>query len=247
MLTRAQLRGGHKGLPLHILELDYIESIVLKGMFRGGSPLAFKGGTCLRKAHGLDRFSEDLDFSIVDGAKDPRSELEKGRGQLERSGIGAKITEWNERKDIYLARLTYEGPLYTGEPATRGNMEVEIHMEPPMEPTEWRSVATEYADAGVYTIQCMSVGEILAEKFRTLAQRRKPRDLYDVWFLSMRGTRADLGMVNRKIAPARTENLVKIVEEYTVTETEWERDLAPLLENPPMLDMVRSELKRLLA
>jgi predicted nucleotidyltransferase component of viral defense system len=248
LLTRAQLRSLHgRGLPLHVLELDYIESIVLKGMFRKSSALAFKGGTCLRKAYGLDRFSEDLDFSVVDDKADPRNELEKGRGQLERSGIDARITEWSERKGIYLARLTYEGPLYAGETATRGNMEVEIHMEHPLEQPEWRSVATGYADAGVYAVQCMRVGEILAEKFRTLAQRRKPRDLYDVWFLSMRGICADPGTVNRKIAPARVDSLMKVVEEYAVTETEWKRDLAPLLENPPMLDTVRSDLKRLLA
>jgi predicted nucleotidyltransferase component of viral defense system len=249
LLTRAQLRGMHgRGLPLHVLELDYIESIVLKGMFRQGDALAFKGGTCLRKAYGLDRFSEDLDFSLMNDMSpvDVRKELEKGRQQLERNGINARVTGWSQRKRIFLARLTYEGPLFTGNPATRGNMEVEIHMERTLEPPEWRSIATGYADAGVYTIQCMRINEILAEKFRTLNQRHKPRDLYDVWFLSMRGIRTDLDTVNHKIAPARVESLSKILGEYAVTEMEWKRDLTPLLENPPRLDTVISDLKRFL-
>lgn len=51
---------------------QYLQEIVLSGMFRSNffGYSAFQGGTCLRIFHGLDRFSEDLDFCVVqDGHK----------------------------------------------------------------------------------------------------------------------------------------------------------------------------------
>ena len=43
------------------------QQVVLAGLYRGGffDSAAFYGGTCLRIFHGLNRFSEDMDFSLV--------------------------------------------------------------------------------------------------------------------------------------------------------------------------------------
>lgn len=43
------------------------QQIVLAGLYHGGffDNAAFYGGTCLRIFHGLQRFSEDMDFSLL--------------------------------------------------------------------------------------------------------------------------------------------------------------------------------------
>lgn len=43
------------------------QQIILAGLYNGGffDKAAFYGGTCLRIFHGLQRFSEDLDFSLL--------------------------------------------------------------------------------------------------------------------------------------------------------------------------------------
>ena len=43
------------------------QQIILSGLYTGGffDNAAFYGGTCLRIFHGLDRFSEDMDFSLI--------------------------------------------------------------------------------------------------------------------------------------------------------------------------------------
>lgn len=43
------------------------QQIILAGLYNGGffDKAAFYGGTCLRIFHGLRRFSEDLDFSLL--------------------------------------------------------------------------------------------------------------------------------------------------------------------------------------
>lgn len=45
---------------------EILQEIALSGLSRGGffQKAVFYGGTCLRIFHGLDRFSEDLDFSL---------------------------------------------------------------------------------------------------------------------------------------------------------------------------------------
>lgn len=43
------------------------QQIILAGLYQGGffDKAAFYGGTCLRIFHGLERFSEDMDFSLL--------------------------------------------------------------------------------------------------------------------------------------------------------------------------------------
>jgi len=47
---------------------EIMQKIALAGLCRGGffEHAAFYGGTCLRLIHGLKRFSEDMDFSLVE-------------------------------------------------------------------------------------------------------------------------------------------------------------------------------------
>jgi len=46
---------------------EVMQQITLAGLFRAGffDRAAFYGGTCLRIFHGLQRFSEDMDFSLL--------------------------------------------------------------------------------------------------------------------------------------------------------------------------------------
>ena len=50
-----------------IVRVEY-EMIILKQLFESelGKSFVFKGGTALRLAFGSQRFSEDLDFSVVE-------------------------------------------------------------------------------------------------------------------------------------------------------------------------------------
>ncbi len=46
---------------------EVMQQIALAGLSRGGffEKAAFYGGTCLRLLHGMRRFSEDMDFSLL--------------------------------------------------------------------------------------------------------------------------------------------------------------------------------------
>ena len=51
---------------------EVMQQIALAGLYRGGffNKAAFYGGTCLRIFYGLERFSEDMDFSLLKKDKD---------------------------------------------------------------------------------------------------------------------------------------------------------------------------------
>ena len=53
------------------------QQMILAGLYAGGffESAAFYGGTCLRIFHGLQRFSEDMDFSLL--AKDDNFDFKK--------------------------------------------------------------------------------------------------------------------------------------------------------------------------
>ena len=55
-----------KGISLSNTEKDYLQDLMLFSIYSiAGKELVFKGGTCLYKIYKLDRFSEDLDFTLI--------------------------------------------------------------------------------------------------------------------------------------------------------------------------------------
>ena len=64
MLSRYELATEHQKRNA-IFEVN--QQIILAGLYAGGffESAAFYGGTCLRIFHGLQRFSEDMDFSLL--------------------------------------------------------------------------------------------------------------------------------------------------------------------------------------
>ena len=76
---------------------EIIQEIVLSGLSRGGffDDAAFYGGTALRIFYKLDRFSEDLDFSLI--KPNGEFELDKYFSFIEKEvkayGLNLKITK----------------------------------------------------------------------------------------------------------------------------------------------------------
>ena len=65
--------AADRGQALNALR-EYLQSLVLRSFYESEAfrCVAFVGGTALRFLHGLPRFSEDLDFSVVSPDGYPR-------------------------------------------------------------------------------------------------------------------------------------------------------------------------------
>ena len=104
-------------------------------------------------------------------------------------------------------------------------------------------------DAGTFLVRAMDPEEMAAEKLRSLRQRRKPRDLLDVWFLLGRGIRPDRAFLAGELEEVGVEpelTAADLVEGFDITEEEWSGDLGVLVERVPDLATVRRETREAL-
>ena len=109
--TRLQEARKRLGVPWEILERDYLLSWILAGIAQHDSlrdKLVFKGGTALKKCYfGEYRFSEDLDFSSLQGA--PAAEAME-RAIRETCDTAAKLLDEYAPVEISCERYTEKEP-----------------------------------------------------------------------------------------------------------------------------------------
>jgi len=241
MITRSQLRDIHgKGLPLHILEQDYIQSLFLNELYSEDDSLVFKEGTYLKHAYGLDRFSEDLDFTVYDEVNIERL-MDGVSDSLRAYGVEATVDKVEDKELSFNGRLRYRGPLFTGSEKSIGSINIEISKRDDvfLEP-EWTRLFFEYPELRVLSVLGLRKEEVLAEKLRALTCRSKGRDLYDIWFLLKQDTPVNKGLFLDKTEVVGGDHEVSL----SISKKEWERDLGVLLVNPPKYEDVKKEVVR---
>lgn len=244
MLTKEQIREYQEKLPLHVIEQDYLETLVLNILYQRTEDLVFKGGTCLRKFYGLDRYSQDLDFTVREGT--PEKLVKNLPKHLLHLGVESKIVQ-KPRKDGVLFKLLYKGPLYAGKPIPQGSLELDLSKREKilLEP-EWKVGHTRYPEVRTLRALCLRIDEILAEKLRALTQRTQPRDLYDIWFLTELGIQVRKELVQKKLETEKVEEIEKIVLNK-FSKKGYQEDLNNLVINPPGYQTVLQKVKTVLS
>lgn len=235
MLTKDQLKDYQQELPLHIIEQDYLETLVLKTVYERTDQLVFKGGTCLRKFYGLDRYSQDLDFTIKD--EEGSEVIKKLPNYLLDVGVRSELIEQEIEKGL-LFKLQYEGPLYTGKSLTKGSIEIDLSKRDDilLKP-EWKIGNSSYPEVKTIRALCLSQKEILAEKIRALIERTQARDLYDIWFLRELGVELDQKLVEKKLDVVGLEEIEPdVLNKFS--KKDYQEDLENLVINPPSFSEV---------
>lgn len=195
MLNRDALFSHKTFQTAEQIEKDYLQHLVLKGLSEKiGSGVVFKGGTALQKIYGLDRFSEDLDFSI--GAGDAMVEVDDG---IDNASNFCEIVN-NVDEDRTTARGLATFRLMVRGPATIQSIRVDVVEEQTVIKTRAHIVKPVYGDPQPYILHVMDEREILAEKVRAIVSRNatKARDLYDLHFLLSKGIGVDPGLIALK-------------------------------------------------
>lgn len=181
----------------HVIEKDYVLGWMLAGIYAHeelADSWVFKGGTCLKKCFfETYRFSEDLDFTLRDAAHlDPaflkRVFAEIGTWIYEESGIEIPVDQQefevyqNPRGQISCqGKLSYKGPVSPTRPLPRVKLDLTAD-ERIVLPPATVEIFHPYSDVPAEGIEVLAYDyvEAFAEKFRALAERTRPRDLYDV-------------------------------------------------------------------
>ena len=109
MLTKRDLLDVPLEFNLYQKEKDYLQHLILSRIYsKADSGLVFKGGTSLQKVFGLNRFSEDLDFTTQENFE--LDKLEKGISELE--NFYPTTFERIQKNQSITYKIKIEGPLY---------------------------------------------------------------------------------------------------------------------------------------
>lgn len=180
----------------HVVEKDYVLGWVLAGI--NAHPAlrdswVFKGGTCLKKCFfETYRFSEDLDFTLTDASHLDDGFLrqtfaEIGEWIYERTGI--EVPADRQVFDLYQnprgaiscqGKISYRGPV---SPRDMPRIKLDLTADERLVLAPVRvPVFHPYSDAPEEGIDAYAYAyeEVFGEKVRALAERTRPRDLYDV-------------------------------------------------------------------
>jgi predicted nucleotidyltransferase component of viral defense system len=191
---------GEWSLAIDVIEKDYVLGWMLAGIAQHQDLAAtwvFKGGTCLRKCYyETYRFSEDLDFTVVDGGPEEPADLQRIFAEVaewirEESGIELVVddADFRRRKNRRGHPTTQGRIAYRGPNATRGTLpKVKLDLtsdEVLSSPPVLRQIGHQYSDQPlpVHGVLSYAIAELFGEKLRALAERCRPRDLYDVIYL----------------------------------------------------------------
>ncbi len=190
-----------KGLAVKNAEKDYLLEMALSAVYNeAGKDLAFKGGTALYKLYSLNRFSEDLDFTLVSHKIKIDRLFAKVIKRLSDIGIKGKIREIVDYRNQKNVKLELKGPLFDGDPKSIVLVSINISLkERPLYKLEQRKIFSQYMDIPAFDVFVMLLNELFAEKVRALLTRDKARDVYDVWFLLSKGAYLNINDINKKL------------------------------------------------
>ncbi len=174
------------GVPVSTIERDYAQNWLLKSF--SSMNMALKGGTGIRKAYISNyRFSDDLDFTLLEEqSKDKMEMLIKScvKRAKEESGIN-----FNEDISIKENINGLEVGTFFRIMRTEGNTtKIKLDMtkfnnEKILLPLNAKNIIHLYSDNLEAKVMVYALEEIVTEKIRSLFQRTRPRDLYDVGYL----------------------------------------------------------------
>lgn len=200
MIDKREILEAASSLSLlpGIVEKDYVLGWILAGISaheKLSGSWVFKGGTCLKKCYfETYRFSEDLDFTLRNESHLEedflRPVFEEVVGWIsEQSGLNLPADQIefdmyeNPRRHLNCqSKIAYRGP---ASPTSGGWPKIKLDLtadERLVLPSVRREVFHPYTDCpeGGIWANCYAYEEAFAEKVRTLGERTRPRDLYDV-------------------------------------------------------------------
>ena len=173
---------------------EVMQQVVLAGLYRGGffEHAAFYGGTCLRLFHGVERYSEDMDFSLL--KKDENFSLERYFpaiiDECRLLGRDVEITRKDKRTfgKVESAFLKDNTDVYNISFQTEKSLriKIEVDTQPPLRfETEQRLLLQPFSFmVRCFTLPCLFAGKMHALLFRQWKNRVKGRDWYDFeWYV----------------------------------------------------------------
>lgn len=247
---------------------EILQEITLCGLSRAGffRKAAFYGGTALRIFYGLDRFSEDLDFSLKE--KDEAFDLSRWFAAIENEaaayGLNLSVEMKKKAKDTAIKSAFLKGKtrehllLFYDDKGINGGIsgneaikiKFEIDTRPPAGASfekKYRLLPTPY-EVNMYDKPSLFAGKLHAVICRNWKNRVKGRDLYDYVFYMSKSAHVNLPHLRARLIDSGfiTENDACELEDVkkmlmnkfnTIDYKQAREDVIPFIKDSSKIDL----------
>ena len=230
------------------------QQVILAGLYNGGffDVAAFYGGTCLRIFHGLQRFSEDMDFSLL--VPDDKFDFTKyfqpiidefaivGREveikKKDKKGFGKVESAFlKDNTDVYDVSFQTDKSI---------KIKIEVDTQPPL---NFRTEQKLLLQPRSFMTRCFTLPDLFAGKMHALVYRGwknrvKGRDWYDLEWYVRHNVPLDFAHLAERV---RQFNNVEIRQEEFMAQlkerllsaniNQVKSDVLPFVRNPKELDI----------
>ena len=230
------------------------QQIILAGLYAGGffESAAFYGGTCLRIFHGLQRFSEDMDFSLL--APDEDFDFSKYFQPIVDAfalvGREVEITKKDKKSfgKVESAFLKDNTDVYDVTFQTEKSIKIKIEVDtnPPLNfTTEQKLLLQPHSFmTRCFTLPDLFAGKMHALVYRAWKNRVKGRDWYDFEWYVRNGVALDFAHLAERCKQFNSEYITpesfkpKLIERLSTADIKQvKEDVLPFVRNPKELDI----------
>jgi len=184
---------------------EYLQTqiLLILSLSSFNSSLSFLGGTCLRFVHNINRFSEDLDFDLLENEKFNIEKMENEiKFELELRGFSLD-TKIKKTEVIYIIFFKFRSVLQEFGFNVSKDEKVLVKFEIDFNPLKNIKTETKFIDSYNERFPLLSntLSTIFAQKVLAITFRpyQKGRDFYDlVWFLARKDIEPNYEILKEK-------------------------------------------------
>lgn len=179
---------GMPGAKLRGILREYLQVLILKEIYRleAGKEFCFTGGTYLRLAHGIKRFSEDLDFNAGKFAQSEFEDvLREAVTALHQQGMDCRL-EFGHWENLWVADMIFPEVERAYGVVSRHSKKEGIRIKVEVNRPRWKIEPETLLVAGfgqMVPVVCTQKGALFADKIDALIKKNRGRHLFDLIFM----------------------------------------------------------------
>ena len=245
MITKEVLLdiGKKKGLSnKEHIEKDYFQDVMLFNIFKTTNKLIFKGGTALYKLHNLPRFSEDLDFSLLETLSfEAITQIIKKSVNFPANSPIFEVSSIKETKESIMIKIECKGII-----TQYNTIRVDINRKNKVvDKFVVTNYVPDYIDINPFSLRTLSKEEMLAEKIHAILTKEKARHVFDLFYL-LRMAKINKTLTKEKLKAFNMNYDKKaIMKKVNLINSVWKSELQPFVFNdPPSFEVVESYISK---
>ena len=230
------------------------QQVILAGLYSGGffESATFYGGTCLRIFHGLQRFSEDMDFSLL--SQDETFDFSKYfQPIVDTFALVGREVEIKKKDKKYFGKvesafLKDNTDVYDVTFQTEKSIKIKIEVDtcPPLKfKTEQKLLLQPYSFmTSCFTLSDLFAGKMHALVYRAWKNRVKGRDWYDFEWYVRHNVSLDFAHLAERCKQFNDEEITpelfkeRLIERLSTADIKQvKEDVLPFVRNPKELDI----------